>query len=116
MRVFIFIIFLQIFRTPVEKIVGIDSSVHHSFSIIADKLDKFSEKQWNLPDVTYAGSVKFERPNKIVYSADDFTLPRTKIDSSNTIFVLKEKQKGFLVKDSVNGFGEAKETVYFCLK
>lgn len=115
-RLFVVVLIVQLVRTPVEKMLKIDSSVHHSFEPIALKLDAFSKKQWVLPDVTYAGSVKFERTKKMVFSSDDFTLPKTVIDSSNAIFVQKEKDANLEIIDSLIGFGEAKEALYFGVK
>ncbi|QLE02957.1 glycosyltransferase family 39 protein [Galbibacter sp. BG1] len=116
-RLFYIVILFQIIRTPAEGFLGINSSVQHSFERLNEKLNKdFSNKSWVLPDVTYAGSIKLYQQDRIIYAADDFTLPKNELDSLQTVYVLKEKKLGFVLKDSIIGFGAEKEDLFLCLK
>ncbi|WP_417444832.1 ArnT family glycosyltransferase [Joostella sp.] len=117
MRVFLIVVFVQLIRTPIEKLLKIDSSVHHSFEPIATILkDDYPDLQWNLPNVTYAGSIRYEVPENTVFAADDFTLPKGTIDSTRTVFVLNERNIDYKILDSIVAFGEDKEAVFFCKK
>lgn len=114
---FCFVLFVQILRTPVEKVFDIPTSVHFGFEPISDILrNKYSDSQWMLPNVTYGGNVKLLNKNKEVFALDDFSLPKNKIDNSQTIFAVTNKEDKPLVTvltDSIIGFGKDKENVFF---
>lgn len=117
MYVFCFVLFLQVLRTPVEKVFEISSSVHYGFDPISDILrNKYSDGQWMLPNVTYGGNVKLLNKNKEVLALDDFSLPKNKIDDFQTVFVVtikEDKSQVIMLTDSIIGFGKDKERVFF---
>ncbi len=114
MRLFVFVILVQVLRTPFESLLGIDSVVHHSFTPVIDKLERnHPEKAWQLPDIVYAGSISYKKPGKTIFCADDFTLPKNALDSLNTVFVTKQKVEGLELIDSIMEFGYAKDNLYF---
>ena len=55
------LVFVQVIRTPAEKLLGIPSSVHNEYSLIVHKIDQYSTVDCLavLPDVTYAGQIYF---------------------------------------------------------
>lgn len=114
---FCFILFVQVLRTPIEKIFDIPSSVHYGFEPISDILrNKYSDSQWMLSNVTYGGNVRLLNKNKEVLALDDFSLPKNKIDSSQTVFTITNKEEKPIfttLTDSIIGFGKDKENVFF---
>ncbi|WP_298480957.1 glycosyltransferase family 39 protein [uncultured Maribacter sp.] len=116
---FVFVVVVQTVRTPIEKIVGISSSVHFGFSEISDDLKvEFADKQWVLPDVTYAGNIRFLNPEKEVLSLDDFTLPKSLEKEGNRIVVCLDSDSLVVaspVIHQIKGFGKEKENLSFFL-
>lgn len=116
-RFFLLVLFFQLVRTPAEKILGVKSSVHYSFKPLSEKLKKtFSDNQWILPDVTYAGEIRRHAHPKKVYFFNDYTLPKNEIDSSRAVFVFKDEDlllEGLSLKDSLPSFGEDEINLYF---
>ncbi len=113
---FVFLIGMQTIRTPVEKLFDIPSSVHFSFEPVAQKLqEKYPEKQWMLPDVTYAGSIRLLHPERKIFSKDDFSLPATELNRKQFIEVISGKQhlNDRVIVDSISNFGMRKEQLYF---
>nr|WP_291786154.1 glycosyltransferase family 39 protein [Maribacter sp.] len=110
------VIFIQIIRTPVEKLMHISSSVHFGFDPIAYKLkENYNIYQWVLPNVTYAGNVRSLYPEKTIHSADDYSLPVSDVKLKKVISVSinTSKEKNRMVVDSIIGFGKEKENLYF---
>ncbi|WP_298504757.1 glycosyltransferase family 39 protein [uncultured Maribacter sp.] len=116
---FVFVVVVQTVRTPIEKIVGISSSVHFGFSEISDDLKvEFADKQWVLPDVTFAGNIRFLNPEKEVLSLDDFTLPKSLEKEGNRIVVCLDSDSLVVaspVIHQIKGFGKEKENLSFFL-
>ena len=112
---FIILIGFQFLRTPMEKVLGIPSSVHFGFEPISSKLRQdYSDKEWVLPEVTYAGNIKLLNPNRLIFSNDDFSLG-TSINGKNKVFVYIGKIPDEYIKpaDSILGFGREKDTLFF---
>ncbi|RKR06502.1 dolichyl-phosphate-mannose-protein mannosyltransferase [Maribacter vaceletii] len=117
---FLFIIFAQTIRTPIEKVFKIPSSVHYSFNEISEDLNtNFKNKQWVLPDVTYAGNIRFLNPGREVLSLDDFTLPKSKEKKGQRVVVKinSDSLKSIEVKEvhRIDDFGKEKENLSFYL-
>lgn len=116
---FLAVIVIQVMRTPIEKTFGIDSSVHYGFDVISDKLQtNFSEEQWFLPDVTYAGNIRLLNQDRKVFALDDFSLSEDTANLSKVVYVVKSKSKArsnTILKDSIMSFGKDKEDLYFYL-
>ncbi len=117
---FLAIIFLQTIRTPVEKILKIPSSVHYSFMPISNALNtKFTKKQWVLPNVTYAGNIRFLNPDKKVLALDDFTMPKGIEKKGTRVLVHINKDTIDAKRDKavyrINNFGKEKEDLSFFL-
>ena len=114
---FLLIVFFQLVRTPAEKVFGMKSSVHYSFKPLSEKLKKsYPESQWILPDVTYAGEIRYHAQPKEVYFFNDYTLPKNEIDSSRAIFIFKEGDlplEKLSLTDSLPAFGEDEINLYF---
>ncbi|WP_298487221.1 glycosyltransferase family 39 protein [uncultured Maribacter sp.] len=117
---FLFIIFGQTIRTPIEKVLKIPSSVHYSFNQISEDLNaNFKKKQWVLPDVTYAGNIRFLNPEREVLSLDDFTLPKSKEKKGQRV-VIKINSDSLKSRDakevhSIDKFGKEKKNLSFYL-
>ncbi|MFK7814377.1 MAG: ArnT family glycosyltransferase [Maribacter sp.] len=116
---FLLVLLFQVLRTPIEKAAGIPSSVHYGFDAVSDKLrTQYADKEWFLPDVTYAGNIRLLNAEREVFALDDFSLPFEKQNVPNSVFMVKDKNefkfKGIL-KDSIIGFGKDKESLYFFL-
>ncbi|WP_165869342.1 ArnT family glycosyltransferase [Maribacter algicola] len=112
---FIVIIGFQFLRTPMEKVLGIPSSVHFGFEPISNILrQNYSGKEWVLPNVTYAGNIKLLNPNRLIISNDDFSFG-TSINGKNRVFVYIGKIPDECRKptDSILGFGREKDTLFF---
>ena len=110
------IVFLQGMRTPIEQFLEIPSSVHFSFQPIETKLqEKYSDYQWILPNVTYAGNVRILCPDRTILSMDDYSLPMSHVMAKKGLSVVLDKAlygDGIPV-DSIIGFGREKENLYF---
>lgn len=112
---FVVLIGFQFLRTPMEKVLGIPSSVHFGFEPISNILRQdYSDKEWVLPDVTYAGNIKLLNPNKLIFSNDDFSLG-VNINTEDKVFVYIGKILDEYSKptDSIVGFGSEKDTLFF---
>ena len=110
---FMVILGVQTLRTPVEKLFDLDSSVHHSFAPLLDKLEQQgSDKTWILPDVTYAGSIRFLYPEKKVFFLDDLSTMTQVNNDTPSLLVTKERsipyEKAIKV-DSLPSFGYDKD-------
>jgi len=117
---FLFIIFVQTIRTPIEKVLKIPSAVHYSYNEISEDLNtNFKKKQWVLPDVTYAGNIRFLNPEREVLSLDDFTLPKSKEKKGQRVVVQinSDSLKSIDVKEvhRIDNFGKEKENLSFSL-
>lgn len=113
---FVLIIMAQTLRTPIERILGIPSSVHFGFKPVSQKLHSIGpEKQWVLPNVTFAGNIRLLNPGKEIFSSDDYTLPSHKILENPKILVTIGKDNLYSVKlkDSISSFGMEKEKLIF---
>jgi len=116
---FYVVIFAQTIRTPIEKFLEIPSSVQYGFQPIANKLQvKYSEYEWILPNVTYAGNIRLLHPEKNILAADDYSLAPSNLKLRKSIRVLfKElKEHNNRVVDSIIGFGKEKENLYFYIE
>ncbi|WP_324025796.1 glycosyltransferase family 39 protein [Maribacter sp. BPC-D8] len=114
--IFIAVIFVQTVRTPVEKLLNIPSSVHFGFEPIANTLNKnYDEYQWVLPNVTYAGNVRLLHPERIILSADDYSLSALELKHKREISITinPSEVKQTTPVDSLIGFGKEKENLYF---
>ncbi len=114
--IFVAVIFIQILRTPIEKVLNIPSSVHFGFDPIANKLsENYDHYQWVLPNVTYAGNVRLLHPERTVFSADDYSLPliELKYEREVKITIDPSAMKQTTAVDSFIGFGKEKENLYF---
>jgi len=114
--IFLVVIGVQTVRTPIEKFLNIPSDVHFGFQPISDLLTtQFENKIWILPNVTYGGNIKLLHPSKAVFSLDDFSLPKTKIEHKEAVVVIigKENLKNSIPIDSIIGFGRHQENIYF---
>lgn len=115
--VFCFVLFVQVLRTPIEKAFDIPSSVHYGFEPISDILrNKYLDSQWMLSNVTYGGNVKLLNKSKEVLALDDFSLPKNKIDNSQTVFVVtskEDKPQATMLTDSIISYGKDKKNVFF---
>lgn len=113
---FLGVLFLQLVRTPAEKLLNISSSVHFGFEGLGDKLHTdYSDKQWILPNVTYGGNIRLLHPEKVIVTADDFSLPKSIVRSTDAVEVVLEKEKPLNIAptDSLSNFGREGITVYF---
>tara|TARA_R110000868_G_scaffold189419_2_gene432355 strand:- start:31 stop:1422 length:1392 start_codon:yes stop_codon:yes gene_type:complete len=113
---FLFILLVQTVRTPIEKVLKIPSDVHYGFQRISEILNsKFSNENWILPNVTYAGNIELLNSNKEVYASDDFSLPESKLKDKNTIRVVigSEAISDAKIIDSIISFGRHKQNIYF---
>ena len=117
--IFLFVLLFQVLRTPIEKAADISSSVHYGFEEVSDKLRAdYGNEKWFLPDVTYAGNIRLLNKERDIFALDDFSLPPDKIEVSNSVLVLKEKNKlkfDGILKDSIISFGKDKENLFFYL-
>ena len=114
--VFYLMIAAQFIRTPIEKLIGIPSSVHFGFSPIVDELkENYPDQEWMLPNVTYAGNARLLHPSKIVYASDDYSVTLPKVDSKAWIRVSLDPPDNTAQQplDSIIGFGKEKENLYF---
>lgn len=114
-RTFIVIIGVQFLRTPVEKLLGIPSSVHFGFEPISNILThKYSNYQWMLPDVTYAGNIKLLNPDRTIFSSDDFSL-NPKLRNQDKVLVFKGDFPNGANQptDTILGFGMERDTLFF---
>lgn len=112
---FIILIGFQFLRTPMEKVSGISSSVHFGFEPISNILrQEYSDKEWVLPNVTYAGNIKLLNQNRLIFSKDDFSLG-TSNNGKNRVFVYIMKIPNEYTKptDSLLGFGRERDTLFF---
>lgn len=112
---FLAILSVQTLRTPVEKIFKIPSSVHYGFHEISNILQQdFGKEDWVLPNVTYGGNIRFLNPDREVFSTDDFSLPKEKIDPLQSIFLVRQNHlpRKCTKVDSVQNFGKDKENLY----
>lgn len=113
---FLFILFAQAIRTPIEKLLKIPSDVHFGFQPISDVLNsKYANEDWVMPNVTYAGNVKLLNSRVPVYAADDFSLPEFLPNKKSAIKVLigKDGLGDVKVLDSLVDFGRRKQMIYF---
>ncbi len=113
---FITVIVVQTLRTPIEKMLGIPSSVHFSFKPISDRLNKnYGNQAWMLPDVTYGGNIRVLNPTREIFSRDDFSLPETKRKKVNSVEVVvgKANLNGVTPSGKVVGYGMERDTLYF---
>ncbi|MFS4467641.1 glycosyltransferase family 39 protein [Maribacter sp. 2210JD10-5] len=113
---FLIVIFGQTVRTPIEKVLDIPSSVHFGFEPVSDKLNSnYPEKEWILPNVTYGGNVRILNPQKEIFALDDFSLPKFKSTTKNSVKLVfkKEDLKNDILIDSLKGFGKEMEDLYF---
>lgn len=113
---FLFILFVQTIRTPIEKVFKIPSDVHFGFQPISEKLNKkYSNNNWVLPNVTYAGNIKLLNSTTEIYAADDFSLPAAKLNNGIPVEIVigKEQLNGRSSNDSILDFGRHKQTIYF---
>lgn len=113
-------IFVQTVRTPIEKVMGISSSVHFGFNVISDDLNKkFQNKQWVLPDVTYGGNIRFLNPEKEVLALDNFTLPNLLVKHGDRVVVRNSRDSLVVLKikrvHQIEDFGKEKENLRFFL-
>lgn len=114
--IFIAVISIQTLRTPIEKMLNIPSSVHFGFEPVAQKLEeKYGDYQWVLPDVTYAGNVRVLQPGRTLFSADDYSLRRSKSKNEKQVEIIIDpsEEKRRVAVDSIIGFGKEKENLYF---
>lgn len=112
---FLSVIVIQVARTPVEKALGIPSSVHFGFEPLSKILnDSYATKQWMLPDVTYAGNIRILNPNKEIFATDDFSLPSAKLRNINGVTVVlgKENLNGKISMEELLDFGKEKDTLF----
>ena len=114
--VFYLMIAAQFIRTPIEKLIGIPSSVHFGFSPIMDELmENYPDQEWVLLNVTYAGNVRLLHPSKMVYASDDYSVALPEADSKARIRVALDPpdNAAHQALDSIIGFGKEKENLYF---
>tara|TARA_R110000868_G_scaffold403147_3_gene680082 strand:+ start:9079 stop:10467 length:1389 start_codon:yes stop_codon:yes gene_type:complete len=114
--IFMVFIGIQIIRTPMEKLLKIPSDVHFSFQPISDVLNaKFKNENWILPNVTYGGNIKLLNTSREVFSLDDFSLPKSKTETKESVLVVigKENLNNDTPLDSIINFGRRKENIYF---
>ncbi|MFD0798023.1 ArnT family glycosyltransferase [Maribacter chungangensis] len=112
---FLAVISVQVGRTPVEKSLGIPSSVHFGFEPLSTILnDAYANKQWMLPDVTYGGNIRILNPHKEVFSRDDFSLPSSKLGEIEGVEVVlgKESLQGRIPVETLVDFGKEKDTLF----
>ncbi|MDV7139396.1 glycosyltransferase family 39 protein [Maribacter sp. TH_r10] len=112
---FLIVVGFQVLRTPVEKVMGIPSSVHFGFEPLNDVLEKkYDDKIWMLPDVTYAGNVKLLNPEKEVFAKDDFSLPISKLLNIEGVEVMLKRDVtgNEKVLDSILNFGKERDTLF----
>lgn len=110
------VIFAQFIRTPIEKFLGISSSIQYSFQPIAEKLNaEFNGYQWILPNVTYAGNVRLLHPESTIFATDDYSLSVENAKGQKVVTVSLEKlnMPNMIEVDSIIGFGKEKENLYF---
>ncbi len=113
--IFIFIIVAQVVRTPVEKLLGIPSSVHFGFEPLSKLLQQhYKAEQWILPNVTYGGNIRILNPHKELFSKDDFSLPKSKLQDADAIEVIlgRENLRGRIPLEEFLGFGIEKDTLF----
>ncbi|MGB3150380.1 MAG: glycosyltransferase family 39 protein [Maribacter sp.] len=112
---FIGVLFVQLIRTPMEKLLNIPSSVHFGFEVLGNKLQAdYSDEQWILPNVTYGGNIRLLQPEKIVVSSDDFSLPESIVIANDAVeVILDTKPINKIPTDSLPNFGREGTTVYF---
>lgn len=109
-------IILQTVRTPVEKLFKIESSVQYGFEPIANKLiGSYSDYQWVLPNVTYAGNIRLLYPERIIIAQDDYSFTKTGNNTTKIIKVSLSKPiaSNQKVVDSIIGFGKENEDLFF---
>lgn len=117
--IFLGVLFVQTIRTSVEKILKIKSSVQYGFEPISDKLkQKYPQKTWVLPDVTYGGSVRLLNYQKEIITLDDFSFPSHKNNAFNKVIVVKNKanenvKANYVLVDSILSFGKDKQDLFF---
>lgn len=111
---FLSVIALQVARTPAEKVLGIPSSVHFGFEPVSKCLQKHADKQWMLPYVTYGGNIRVLNPKKEIFSKDDFSLPKSKLQEQEMIEVVlgKENLNGRIPLEQLLDFGKEKDTLF----
>ncbi len=113
---FLGILSLQMIRTPIERLFGIPSSVHFGFHPIAKKLENnYPDKQWILPNVTYGGNIRLLVPDREIFSADDFSIPKAKLNGRETVEVFESREtlEARTATDSLPSFGKEHVTLYF---
>lgn len=114
--VFLAVILLQTLRTPAEKLLNIQSSVHFGFEPIANKLVRdYEEYQWVLPNVTYAGNVRLLHSDRTIFSADDYSLKDSESITKKRIEVTihPSEENNRTPVDSLVNFGKHMENLYF---
>jgi 4-amino-4-deoxy-L-arabinose transferase-like glycosyltransferase len=113
---FLMAITVQTLRTPAEKWLGIESSVHFGFGPIGKKLQlEYPERVWQLPNITYAGNIRLLYPGRKVLALDDYSLlPEGK--GNGSVAVLQKQREpqlqNFVLRDSIVEFGRERETLY----
>lgn len=113
--IFVSLIAVQVIRTPVEKLLGIPSSVHFGFEPLATSLQKnYPDKQWILPDVTFGGSIRLLNLEKEIFTRDDFSLPKSKLKDVDGVVVIigKENLKEKIALEQLLDFGKEKDTLF----
>ena len=117
--IYVVLVFVQVIRTPIEKLFGISSSVHNEYSLIVHKIDQYSTADCLavLPDVTYAGQVHFLRPNKRVVFKGDYSIQKKELKAKEYLVIRKNNlspsnANGILL-DSIIGFGKDRDTLRF---
>ncbi len=110
------IIVIQTLRTPIEKMLGIASSVHYGFDPILEPLQiNYPDYVWILPNVTYAGNLRLLAPERTIIAADDYSLPLKDIPTGKRVKVTIGRMdvESIVPTDSILGFGKEKENIYF---
>ncbi|WP_394970737.1 glycosyltransferase family 39 protein [uncultured Croceitalea sp.] len=113
--IFLTMIFIQVVRTPIEKLLHIPSSIHFGFNPIANKLkENYSDKLWVLPNVTYGGNIRLLYPEREIFSKDDFSIPKSKIPKNTVEVIFEDDVMPYkIIRDSIGSFGKEKENLFF---
>lgn len=110
------VIAIQTLRTPMERMLGIGSSVHFGFDPILEPLQiNYPNHVWILPNVTYAGNLRLLAPEKTIIAADDYSLLLKDIPTGKRVEVTigRRDSESTVPTDSILGFGKEKENIYF---
>ncbi|WP_405383328.1 ArnT family glycosyltransferase [Maribacter sp. LLG6340-A2] len=109
------VLFAQVVRTPIEKVLQVKSSVQYGFHPIADKLkNTYPHHLWNLPNVTYAGNIRLLHPGRKIIAQDDYSyVKKDTVTKEILVSFKKPVYKNFKVVDSLLDFGKEKQDIYF---